>query len=285
MIKKIIHRRQRSLNEMILEAIRELGKCYSRIELVCSKLAKRSQDLFNACVLYTKKGSKARATIYANEIAEIRRVLSILEYTQLAVERAILRLDTIKVLSLNLESLHETFREVRDALSLIANVMPTMTPEISKLNNVVNEILGETEFNLSMPMSTAATDPDAESILCEAASIVRAELETKMPEPPLEEKVISGKADKSMLALSIANHGAYSDGDSLKDDSGAVKESTFDVSSFLTEELVMDYVERNNGDMNISRCARELNMPYDQVLRALESLKKKGKIKIQQWQE
>ena len=63
------------------------------------------------------------------------------------------------------------------------------------------------------------------------------------------------------------------------------EKSSFDVSSFLTEELVMDYIERNNGDMNVARCARELNMPYDQVLQVLESLKRKGKIKIQQCQE
>jgi len=285
MIDKILRRNRSSLNEAILEATRELGKCYSRIELVCSKLAKRNQDLFDACVFHMKKGSKSRAAIYANEIAEIRRILSILEYTRLAVERAILRLDTIKVITPTLEPLKEAFKEVRNALGLVANVMPSITPEISKLNDVVNEILGETEFNLSMPMPTSLNDPNAELILREAASLVEEEIKTKIPEPPLEEKPIFNKVNKSLVALSITNHGAYSDRDALKGNSGAVKEDTFDVSSFLTEELVMDYIERNNGDMNVVRCARELNMPHDQVLRVLESLKRKGKIKIQQWQE
>ncbi|HIE18829.1 TPA: hypothetical protein EYP75_03795 [Candidatus Bathyarchaeota archaeon] len=285
MIDKILRRNRRSLTEMILEATRELGKCYSRIELVCSKLAKRNQDLFDMCVFHTKKGSKARAAIYANEIAEIRRVLSILEYTRLAVERAILRLDTIRVITPTLEPLQEAFKEVRNALDLVANVMPSMTPEISKLNNVVDEILGETEFNLSMPMSTSVTDSNAEAILREAASLVEEEIKTKIPEPPLEKKLIFSKVDKSLVSLSISNHGAYSDRDALKDNSRTAKKGTFDVSSFLIEELVMDYIERNNGDMNVARCARELNMPHDQVLRVLESLKRKGKIKIQQWQE
>jgi len=281
MIDKILRRNQRSLTEMILEASRELGKGYSRIELVCSKLSKRNRVLFDECVFHMKKGSKARASIYANEIAEIRRILSILEYTRLAVERAILRLDTIKVITPTLEPLQEAFKEVRNALGLVANVMPSMTPEISKLNNVVNEILGETEFNLSMPMATPVNNPDTESILREAASLVEEEIKTKIPEPPLEEKSVFSKIDKPLVALSITNQGAYSD----KADSRIVKKSTFDVSSFLTEELVMDYIERNNGDMNVARCARELNMPQEQVLQVLESLKKKGKIKIQQWRE
>jgi len=286
MIDKILRRSRRSINEIILEATRELGKCYSRIELVCSKLAKRNRELFDACVFHTKKGSKARATIYANEIAEIRRILSILEYTRLAVERAIVRLDTLRVISPTLEPLQEAFKEVRNALGLVANVMPSMTPEINKLNNVVNEILENTQFNLSMPMVTPVNDPNAESILREAASLVEEELKTKIPEPPLEKKELTlGKVDKPLVALSVTNNGTYSDRDALKDDSRTVKKSTFDVSSFLTEELVMDYIERNNGDMNVTRCARELNMPHDQVLRVLESLKRKGKIKIQQWQE
>ena len=286
MIKKIFHRNRRSINEMILEATRELGKCYSRIELACSKLAKRDRELFDACVLYTKKGSKARAAVYANEIAEIRRILSILEYTRLAVERAILRLNTLKVISPALEPLHEALGEVKNALRLVANVMPSMTPEISKLNDVVNEILEDTEFNISMPMPTAVNDPSVESILHEAASLVEEELKTKIPEPPFEGgRLKLSKDEKPLVALSIAGSEVYSDRSIPNEDSDVAAGKSFDVSSFLAEELVMDYIERNNGDMNIVRCARELNMPHDQVLQVLESLKRKGKIKVQQWQE
>jgi len=286
MIKKILRRSRKPMNELILEATRELGKCYSRIELACSKLAKRDRELFDACVFHTKKGSKARAAIYANEIAEIRRVLSILEYTRLAVERAILRLDTIKVISPALEPLQEAFKEVKNALRLAANVMPSMTPEINKLNNVVNEILEDTEFNISMPMPTAVSDPSAESILHEAASLVEEEFKTKIPEPPFEkEEIKPSEVEKPLVALSIAGQEVLSDRNVSSGDSNIATERSFDLSSFLTEELVMDYIERNNGDMNVARCARELNMPYNQVLKVLESLKRKGKIKIQQCQE
>ncbi|MCD6088427.1 hypothetical protein J7K07_01735 [Candidatus Bathyarchaeota archaeon] len=274
MIDKILRRRRKSLNEAVLDATRELGKCYSRIELAVSKLEKRSRDLFNTCTACVKKGSRARATIYANELAEIRRVLSILKYVQLAVERAIIRLDTIRIVSSNLEALRETFGEVRNALNLVADVIPSMIPEISRLNAVVNEILEETEFNLSMPMLTQPAGPSAEAILREAASTVEKELEAKIPEPPIEKPTLR-RVDKPAIALSVTNYGVHSTEESSS-------KKTFDVSSFLAEELVLDYIERNNGNMNVTRCARELNMPYDKVLQILESLKKKGKIEIQQ---
>jgi len=286
MIEKIFRKNRRSLNELIVEVTRELGKCYSRIELACSKLAKRDQELFDACIFHTKKGSKARASIYANEIAEIRRVLSILDHTRLAVERAILRLETLRIVSPTLEPLQEAFKEVKNAFNLVANVIPSMTPELNKLTSVVNEILGETEFNLSMPTPAVVNDPNAESILREAAAIVEEELKTKIPEPPIEKETQRfSKVEKPLVALSVASHGVYSNENALKGDSKTSTKSSFDVSSFLAEELVMDYIERNNGDMNVARCARELNMPQDQVMRVLESLKRKGKIEIQQCQE
>ena len=276
MIDKILRRRRKSLNESILEAIRELGKCYSRIELVVSKLEKRNHDLFNTCIMYIKKDSKARATIYANELAEIRRILSILRYVQLAVERAIIRLDTIRIVSSNFKSLRETFREVKYALNLVANVIPSTIPEISRLNTIVNEILEETEFNLSSHILTQPAGPSAEAILREAASSVEKEFETKIPEPPIG-KFVPRRVSKSAIALSVTSHGAQSD---IKESSS---EKTFDLSSFLAEDLVLDYIERNDGNMNVARCAKELNMPHDKMLHVLESLKKKGKIEIKQW--
>ena len=283
MIDKIFHRNQRSINELILEATRELGKCYSRIELAYSKLKKRNQELFEACIFYTKKGSKTRATIYANEIAEIRRILSVFEYAKLSIERAILRLDTLRTVSPALEPLQETFREVRNALGLVAKAMPSMTLEINKLSGVVNEILDDTAFNLSMPMVTGVNDPNAEAILREAASVVEEEFKAKIPEPPLEkEKIRPVRATRPLLALSIMDQNSYSGSTVLEEDSEKDAKRSFDLSSFLAEELVMDYIERNGGDMNISRCAKELNMPYDWVLQAVESLKRKGKIEIQQ---
>jgi len=283
MIDKIFHRNRRPINELILEATRELGKCYSRIELVYSKLEKRSQKLFEACIFYSKKGSKTRATIYANEIAEIRRILSVFEYAKLSIERTILRLDTLRTISPALEPLQETFQEVQNALSLVAKAMPSMTLEINKLNGVVNEILDDTSFSVSIPVMTGLNDQNTEAILREAASVVEEEFKAKIPEPPLEkEEIRSVKASKPLLALSIMDQNSYSANTVLEENSGKVAKRPFDLSSFLAEDLVMDYIERNGGDMNVSRCAEELNMPYDQVLQAVESLKRKGKIEIQQ---
>jgi len=277
MIDRIFRKGRKPLNEAILEAVRELGKCYSRIELLRSKLTKRSKDLFDSCVSCMERGLKTKASIYANEIAEIRRILSTLEYIQLSVERAILRLDTIKMVSSNLESLRSIFGEVRAALNLIADVMPSMIPEVDRLNSVVNEIIKETEFSMQVPTPIAMNDPSVEGILYEAASVAQERMKTKLPEPPLEGHAVTSGSARRLVAVSALGD------ESAEPETNSSSDKKFDLSSFLTEELVMDYIERNDGNMDVARCARELNMPYERVLSTLDSLRRKGKLKVKQW--
>ena len=281
MIKDFFHRTKKPVSELIIETTMELGKCYSRLELVSSKLSKRDEDLFEACSFYMGKSNKARATVYANEIAEIRRVLSFVQHTQLAVERAILRLDTLKVVSPTLESLEGAFSDVKNALGLVSNVMPSITPEIGRLTSVVDEILEGTQFTLDEYAPAIVVNENAEAIIKEAAEIAEQELKARMPEPPVEVK--APKAATPVIPLVALS----ADGtEVVVNQNGSVNQGTdlsgnFDVSSFLLEELVWDYIERNNGDMNISRCSQELNLPSGKVLELLEVLNKKGKITIQ----
>jgi division protein CdvB (Snf7/Vps24/ESCRT-III family) len=279
MIKDFFHRTKKPVSELIMETTMELGKCYSRLELASSKLSKRDEDLFEACSFYMGKGNKTRATVYANEIAEIRKVLTFTQHTQLTVERAILRLDTLKVVSPTLESLEGAFSDVKNALGLVANVMPSITPEMSRLTSVVDEILTGTQFTLDEYTPAVVLDESAETILHEAADIAEQELKTRIPEPPVEAPKAAISV-KPLVALAadgtefVVNHnGAAINGDSSL--------NAFDVSSFLLEELVMDYVERNNGDLNVARCSQELNLPSGKVLEVLDALNGKGKITIQ----
>jgi division protein CdvB (Snf7/Vps24/ESCRT-III family) len=279
MIKDFFHRTKKPVSELIMETTRELGKCYSRLELASSKLSKRDEDLFEACSFYMGKGNKTRATVYANEIAEIRKVLTFTQHTQLAVERAILRLDTLKVVSPTLESLEGAFSDVKNALGLVANVMPSITPEMSRLTNVVDEILTGTQFTLDEYTPAIVLDESAETILHDAADIAEQELKTRIPEPPFEapkaailvKPLVAVAADGTEI---VVNHNDAA----INRDSSP---NTFDVSSFLLEELVMDYVERNNGDLNVARCSQELNLPSGKILEVLDALNEKGKITIQ----
>ncbi|MEM2915079.1 MAG: hypothetical protein QXH91_06755, partial [Candidatus Bathyarchaeia archaeon] len=276
MIKDFFHRTKKPVVELITETTMELGKCYSRLELVSSKLSTRERDLFEACSFHMGKGNKSRATVYANEIAEIRRVLSFVQHTQLAVERALLRLETLKVVSPTLESLEGAFGDVKNALGLVSNVLPSITPEISRLTSVVDEILAGTQFTLDSYTPTITVDENAEAIIKEAAEVAEQELKSKIPEPPDEVKVPKVAVPLRPL-IALSSDGTEVVINQKKVSQEASSTSNFDLSSFLLEELIWDYIERNNGDMNISRCSQELNISPEKIIEVLEVLNKKGK--------
>ncbi|MCS7120823.1 MAG: hypothetical protein NZ952_06455 [Candidatus Bathyarchaeota archaeon] len=280
MIKDLFRKSEKPLDQLVMQASLELGKCYSRLELASSKLEKRHKDLFDACIYYLKEGSKNRATIYANEVAEVRKVISIIQNLQLLVEKAILRLDTLKTVSPSLKSIKEVFGDVKNAFGLVAKVMPNILPEISNLNSAINEILEDTQFNVTMPQPLIVQNTAAESILKEAAEYAEQELMRRIPEPPINLEIPRlVKPSKPLIALAVDGS------ESIVPRPSEAEETPFtsleESSLFVIEQLILDYIERHDGDLNVKDCSRELNIPREKILEALESLKRKGKIKIQ----
>lgn len=278
MIKEVFGRLRRPLSEVLLEAIRELGKCYSRLELAYSKLSKRERKLFDECAQYLHRGLRNKAIVYANEIAEIRKLMTVIQSVQLSVEKAILRLETFKTVTPTLENIRSVFGEVKGALTDVTKIMPSLTPELNNLVNSINEIIMTTEITMTPPEPVVAKDEATEAILQEAADFLRQEIEKKIPEPPEEiyaSEPSGAVALKPRIALTVYGSEVY-----VGEDGSIIDEKGGYVSS-LAEELVLDYIERNNGEMNILECAKELNMPQTKVIEILESLSRKGKIRIE----
>ncbi|MEM2820220.1 MAG: hypothetical protein QW502_02900 [Candidatus Bathyarchaeia archaeon] len=278
MLKEIFGRAKKPLSEVLLEAISELGRYYSRLELAYNKLAKRDKELFNECVSYLSRGLKNKAIVYANEIAEVRKLMAIVQGMQLTIEKAILRLETFKTVTPTLEEIKGVFGEVKDALEHAAKIMPSLTPELNGLMKSINELVAATEISLAPPEPIVIKDESVETILKEAADFLKEEIERKIPEPPKElplQEHAEAVAIKPRIALTIDGTEAYVGADGTVIGEGSGHTNT------IAEELVLDYIERNNGEMNISKCARELNMSQTRIMEILESLSRKGKIRIE----
>ncbi len=288
MIKEAFRRTQKPLSELLLQTMSELGKHYSRLELAHTRLRQRNEALFDACSYYLQRGAKGKAAIYANEVAEIRKILTTVEGTQLSLERAMLRLETFKAMAPTLEDLKGVFGDVKNTLGILASMMPSITPELENLNSTISEVLETTQFSMEAPEPLIIQNEKTEAILQEAATYVGQELEKKIPEPPVETRVPTPEAPakpikpvKPLIALAADGTEVYvGEGGLIPED---IVSSASPLGSGMTipEELVMDYIERNNGEINVAKCAQEFNMPGSEVYQILDSLSGKGKIRIE----
>lgn len=263
-----------------------------KLEQVIVRLRRRDTFLFRTCATALKAKNKERATIFANELAEIRKLTKFISQTQILVERIILRLETLKELSAAFADLKPALRILHSVTKRLTIIMPQMAYEMERVNESINETLAMTTISsteLNMPIDVKT--PGGEEVLKEVSAFLEEKLTEKLPEPPISVPVVEKpqprrvKKVRQMVALTATcsevseqrepqNYVSYKDIE-LKRFSLTIQESS------SLEETVLEYAKKREGHIDISQCAFELNVPCGEVEKALEKLGTKGKIKIE----
>ena len=242
-----------------------------------------------------KKNDKAKASICANEISEIRKLIRFLNSMELAIERVILRLETIKELSEIVIDLKPALKLLQDVSGDLFQVLPDVSAELSNVNNTISETLYATKMHTDenvIPVHRK-TDGGAE-ILKEVSSFVEKKLAEDLPEPPTTITAEKTKARpvKEMVALSAScsQVSGHKNIDELYKDSpqtlfsykkSEIKEISLTVENSSIEDMLLEYVRKANGEIDLTRCSSELKTSNEEIEKALETLGNKGKIKIE----
>lgn len=270
--------------------VRKLGSQHAHLDLIAFRLRERSTSLFGSCESAIRSGRRERALVYASELAEVKKLIHMVNHAQLAVEQVILRLETMR----EMESITRDLRSTLDVTQKVAKqltvVMPKVSSEMSRLNNVITGMLDTTVVSSALPVTPVAVkDEEAEEILRETASIIKEDLKAKIPEPPVDIAArmlgSSEKIEVAILASScseetrqverpVESYVSYEETDSRHSSFATQRSSSI-------EKWVLAYARKNSGEVDVSRCASELNVLSKDVLEALEVLNAHGKIKIE----
>jgi len=234
---------------------------------------------------------KERATIFANELAEVRKLIKIISQTQILTERIILRLETLKELNAAFADLKPVLRILHGVAQQLTILMPQMAYEMERVNESIDETLAMTHISspqLEMPFDVKT--PGGEEVLKEVSTLLEQKLAEKLPEPPtsvaVTEKPQHVEKVKQMVALAATcseireeegpqTYVSYKDME-LQRVSLKIRESS------SLEDTVLEYTKKCGGHIDITKCAFELNVPPEEVEKTLENLGAQGKIKIEQ---
>jgi len=279
------------LKVTIYQTIGKLKFQRVKMEQATIRLRQRDKILFTKCVTAVREQHEERAMIFANELSEIRKVLNMLIQTQLAMERIILRLETIKELSDVMVDLLPALRNLRSVTESLSKVMPNMAWELEKVNDSISETLAITRIKTPQPITPFETKtPAGEEILNEVSTLLEDRLTETLPEPPTPiistEKVESREKVRQMVALTAScqeihkptehqtqGYVSYKDVE-LQRVSLTIKQST------SLENTLLEYAKKSKGELNAIQCANELNVPLEDVMETLDKLGQEGKIKI-----
>jgi len=242
--------------------------------------------LFAKCIMAIKHQNQERATIFANESAEVRKLITIVVQTDLVIERVILRLETIKELNIIMIDLKPALKVLENVTKCIDGIMPDVSSELGKVNDAISETLVTTRVgspHLTMPLEVKT--PGGEKILEEVSALLEQKLREKLPEPPISvavtQKIEPVERPKQMVALTTGCSEVYREKDPQT--SVEMKRVSFTIQhSSSLEDALMDYIKRHEGQIGVNQCALELNVTSEDVEKTLENLGAQRKIRVEQ---
>jgi division protein CdvB (Snf7/Vps24/ESCRT-III family) len=276
------------LEEVIPKAIRKLKIQHVKLERVVVRLRDRDRVLFDRCTIAVENENRERAIILANELAEIRKLLSVVTQTQIVIERVIIRLETIRELNKVVVDLKPVLKLLQNVTRGLDTAMPEVASELDRVGETITETLATTQISSAeavIPLNTKT--PGGEEILREVSSILEEELATKLPEPPasiiLAEKPEEVEETRQAVALSASCSEAYEEKDSqdyVYKDMELQRLSLRIQRKASLDDRVLEYAKGCKGQFDITQCANELDVSSRDVEKALENLGAQGKIKM-----
>ncbi|MGA3060050.1 MAG: hypothetical protein ABSD92_06725 [Candidatus Bathyarchaeia archaeon] len=281
------------IREVANKSIITLKIQQNKLEQASFRLKERDRILFETCMGALKKNNREKAAICATELAEVRKLVKFLYNVQLAIERVILRLETIKELGDIVSDLKPALRLLQNVSQELFQVLPGVSSELDNVNSTIQETLHATKLTSDENLIPVGKKTEGgEEILKEVTCFMQQKIAETLPEPPAEAPLKEKSPIKELVALTATSSQIMSHKtteESGFDPSKAVfsykkqeiKEFSLKVEKPCLEDVLLEYVRKTNGEVDLSRCSSELQTSNEEIERALESLGTKGRIKIE----
>lgn len=239
--------------------------------------------------------NRERAAICANEISEVRKIIQFLHSVELAIERVVLRLETVKELSEIVVDLKPALRLLQSVSQELISVLPDVSSELCKVNDTISETLYSTKITADesvIPVNMKTLG--GQEILNEVSGYLERKLAEDLPEPPVAQKIADAEKTTIKEMVAIASGVAETAGRKAVEESGRdssqtlfsykkaeIKEISLKVENSQLEDILLDYVRKTNGQIDLARCSVDLETSNEEIEKALNNLGSKGKIKIE----
>jgi hypothetical protein len=245
-----------------------------------------------------RKNNKERAAVCANELAEVRKLLKFLYNVQLAIERVVLRLETISELSEIVLDLKPALKLLQGVSQELFQVLPDVSAELNSVQSTISETLYSTKVTSDADevIQVGTKTQGGEEILKEVSNFLEQKIAQTLPEPPIttSKAEVKQKAPpvRELVALGASSSevvGHKSKEEFMRNPAQTmfsykkqeIKEISLTVQKPSIEDMLLEYVRKSNGEIDVTRCSSELKTSNEEIEQALESLGSKGKIKIE----
>jgi len=263
------------LKERIEQALFRLNTQKAKLEQTSMRLQQRDKEMFQRTVGAELSKDNSHARLYANECAEIRKMAHIVLSSELALERVILRLQTIEEFGDIMTQIAPVIGIVRETRGRIAGVIPEVANELGEVNDMLSDMSLETGgVEGDQNYEIQSSGGEAKKVLEESGLIAEQQMKERFPELPVpgarESQPQQPKTTvEAKVPVAVSEAGAEAE----------IPRSSEPQLPF--EDRLLEYIKSRNGEISISNCSTELSVGTDEIKRGLERLRGDGKIVIE----
>jgi division protein CdvB (Snf7/Vps24/ESCRT-III family) len=173
---------QHPLKERIAVLSYRLRSLRNKLESKNLMLQQRDKELFDKCVVARTSGDVARANLYAEECAEIRKMVKVTLQCELAIEQVTFKLETAEMMGDLAFMMHPIKNVVSTVGQQIQNLMPEVSFEINQINESLDGIVTSAGDMTETVAPASSHSVEGETILKEADALAEQKIKSRFPE-------------------------------------------------------------------------------------------------------
>ncbi|MGQ9542819.1 MAG: Snf7 family protein [Candidatus Bathyarchaeia archaeon] len=244
-----------TFKERLSDILFKLNLQKEKLEQITERLCQRDNEIIQRCIGAYMTGDEDHAKIYANECAEVRNMFKIAKGVQLALEKVIIRLETVEQFGDVLTHIAPVMGVVREIKKEISGLIPEVAGELEKVTSILADLSAETGQVPTSDFEVQVASEEARRVLEESKSVADQRVREQFPELPFQEYLGSDVEAKKV------EHG-----DRLEEP--------------LLEQ-VLSYIETHQGRVSITECAQTLSRSPSDVIKAIGQLKEEGRVIVE----
>jgi len=172
------------LKPRLEQAVRSIQLQMQKLDIASQRFQERDRMIFSKVVDAYSKHDLDHAKIYANELAEIRKMSKMLMHAKMALEQIVMRLSTVTELGDIVVTLAPAMGVIRNVRAGIASALPEAERELGDISTTLSGILVDAGQSGGFSLNFESANEDAQKILGEAAVVAEQKVKEKFPELP-----------------------------------------------------------------------------------------------------
>ena len=172
------------LKSQIEQANRQIRLLISQLDGTVNRIKQRDSTIFKNVVASLAKHDMQHAAVYANELAEVRKMGKMVTQAQLAMEQISLRLGTITDLGEIANTLAPAVSVIKNMKEGLTSALPEADKEISEISSLLSSVLVAASTTSGISLNFDAANEDAQKVLEEASAVAEQRKRESFPELP-----------------------------------------------------------------------------------------------------